>query len=100
MTPGSTAMENAIGEVPGDGMTWRATIVPVVESTKAATATAEDVSVAFPGISIVPVRATASCGGLAVATSCTPLVGPPVITGTGSKVWYTVEPSMIDANIA
>ncbi len=44
--------------------------------------------------------APGSLGGLAVATSATSVVGPPVITGTGSNVWYAVEPSMIDANIA
>ena len=36
---------------------------------------------------IVPVTAPATLGGLALATSETPLVGPPVMTGTGSNVW-------------
>ena len=44
MTPGSTAIENAIGTLPGVGITWRETIVPVVELTRAATATADDES--------------------------------------------------------
>ncbi len=100
ITPWSTAIENGIDDPVGDGMTWRATIVPVVESTRAATATADDVSVAFEGIVMVPVTAPASAGGLFVATRVMPLVGPPVMTGTGSKVWYTVEPSMIDPNSA
>ncbi len=100
-TPTSTAIENAIGEVPGVGITCRATIVPVVESTRAATATADDESfAALAGMTIVPVTAPASAGGLSVATSVTPVVGPPVMTGTGSKVWYTVEPSMIEPKIA
>ena len=51
-------------------------------------------------MTIVPVTAPASAGGLSVATSVTPVVGPPVMTGTGSKVWYTVEPSMIEPKIA
>ena len=101
MTPVSTAIENGIGRLVGDGMTWRAIVVPVVESMSAATATADDVSeLTFAGRTIVPVTAPASAGGLSVATSSTPLVGPPVITGTGSKVWYTVDPSMIEPKIA
>ena len=87
ITPGSTGIEKATGSVPAVAMTWRATVVPVVSSTRAATATAVDDSVSLPGRSIVPVTAPASAGGSDVATRATSLVGPPVMTGTGSVVW-------------
>ena len=100
ITPGSTAIENAIGDPvgrrddlagdhrPGRRVDERGDRDGVTRS-----------SVAFGD------RDRAGHGAgvgrwLAVATRATPLVGPPVMTGTGSKVWYTVEPSMIDPNSA
>ena len=81
-------------------MTWRDTIVPVVELTSAATATADEDSDSFAEDVIVPVTAPGTLGGADVTTTLTPLVGPPVMTGTGSNDWYAVEPSTIEANSA
>ena len=96
MTPGSTWIVNAIGSA-GDGTTSRATSVPVSWLTSVAIATASADSGVVSVRVIVPVTspvAVAATGATGTVTSAT---GPPVITGTGSKLSRVVAPSTTDA---
>ena len=96
MTPGSTWMVNVIGSA-GDGTTSRATSVPVFSLMSVAIATARRPSSGVVSVRvIVPVTAAAPCrdGRHGDATSAT---GPPVMTGTGSKLSRVVSPSTTDA---
>jgi hypothetical protein len=83
--------------LPGDGIDCRATSVPVFELMTTASATALGLSDELSVLVIVPVTVAVTPGPGGETVIPTSEVGPPVMTGTGSTLWRSVEPSVTDA---
>src|SRR5689334_18620722 len=97
MTPGSTGIANGIAPLPGEGIAWRATSVPVFVLISTASATAFGLRADLSLRVIVPVTVAVTLGPGGETVIPTSDVGPPVMTGTGSTLWSSVEPSVTDA---
>jgi hypothetical protein len=87
-------MANGIGSTVIVGMTWYASTVPSSWRTSAAIASAAGVRADRSLRVIVPATLAVVVADGAATVSVTPLVGPPVITGVGAKVWSVLDPSI------
>ena len=82
------------------GRTWRATSVPVSTLMSAAIETAAGPIAVAAGGTIVPVIVAAGVAGTDARVTASPLVGPPVMTGSPIGFCHVLVPSTMVANRA